>query len=114
MHVGLLGAPFPSGDDDVALDTLWPRRLALWHFALGDAVRPLPKIFQRRAAEGSGLSGHLLAGEARLNAPNPGLLARLKLAELRRDRARSFLADLVAANAADVLHLLEPVDLLTA
>ncbi len=32
-------------------------------------------------------------------------------AKLRRDRARRFLAELMASDAADVLHLLQPVDL---
>ena len=71
-----------------------------------------PRYLNGAPPKAAGLVGHLLAGLAGLNAPHPGLFAGLELAELRRDGARRFLADLVAANAADVLHLLEPVGLL--
>ena len=86
--------------------------LAMRQLALGDAVGPVAEILERRAAEVPGeLVHHLLAGLARLHAAHPRLLARLELAERRRDRARGQLAQLMAADAADVLHLLEPVGL---
>ena len=85
--------------------------LLLRQLALGDAVGPLAEILERRAAEVAGeLVGHLLAGLAGLDAPHPGLLARLKWPNCAGIVRVSLLAELVAADAADVLHLLEPVD----
>src|SRR5262249_34861222 len=112
MQILLLGAPLPRADDDVALDALWPRRLGLRQLALADAVSPFAQILERRAAEiPRQLVGHLLAGLAGLDAAHPGFFSRLELAERRRDRAGRQLAQLMAADAADVLHLLEPVGL---
>lgn len=68
----MTGAPCPGGDHQVALDALRARRLALRQFALGDTVRPVAKVFQRRAAEGTGLPRHFLAGEPGLQTPDPG------------------------------------------
>src|SRR5207248_1610115 len=66
----------------------------------------------RRAAEVAGqLHRHLLARLPGLDATHPGLLRILELAERRLDGARRGLAELVAADAADVLHLLQPIDL---
>jgi hypothetical protein len=51
VEILLVGAPFPGGDDDVALDALRPRRLAFRQLALGDAVGPFAVILERRAAD---------------------------------------------------------------
>src|SRR5262249_46948260 len=112
VQVLLVGAPLPRGDHDVALDTLRPRRLALRQLALGDAVGPVAVILERRAAEIAGeLVGHLLARLPGLDAAHPCFFTRLELAERRGDRAGRLLPELMAADAADVLRLLEPVDL---
>src|SRR5215510_7019675 len=112
MQVLLLGAPLPPRHDDVALESLWPRRLAVRQLALGDAFRPVGVILERCAAEVLGKLGqHLLAGLPRLNATHPRLFVRLEFPQSRRQRARGLLTQRVTADAADVLHLLEPVDL---
>src|SRR6516225_8259576 len=112
VQIAIRLAPFPGGHDHVALYALWARRLALRQLAFGDAIGPLAEILERRAAKvASELVGHLLAGLPRLDATHPGLFARLEVTELRRDRTGRLLAELVAADAANVLHLLEPVDL---
>ena len=73
VQVMLVGAPLPGGDDDVALDALRPRRLALRQLALGDAIGPVAEILERHAAELSGDAvGHHLAGLAGLDAAHPG------------------------------------------
>ena len=86
-----------------------PRRLVLGQFALRDAIGPVAEVFVRHAAELAGDAvGHHLAGLAGGDAADPGIRARVELAELRRDRARRFLAELMAADAVDVVHPLEP------
>src|SRR6202023_1439797 len=100
----------PRRDHDIALDALWTWRLGLGQFAFGDAVGPISEIFEGDAAEIPGkLVGHLLAGLSRLNAPHPGSFAGIELAESCGNRASSFLAELMTTDAADVLHLLQPV-----
>ena len=101
--------PVPGGDDEIALDAGRPLRLVLRQFALGDAVGPVAEILVRRAAELAGDAvGHHLAGLAGLDAANPGVRAEVELAELRRDRARRFLAELMTADAVGVVHLPDP------
>src|SRR5438552_2600633 len=108
----LLGAPFPGGDHNVALDALRPFWLGEGQLAFRNAVGPVAVVLVRRAAEVAGeLRRHLLTRLPRLDAPYPSVLGRVELAERGRDRARSGLAELVAADAADILHLLQPVDL---
>src|SRR5262249_25955934 len=108
----LVRAPLPPSDDDVALQALRPRRLGGGQLALLEPLRPVGEILERHAAEIAGeLIGHLLTRLAGLDAAHPRLFVRLELAEAGRERARRLLPELVAADAADVLHLLEPVDL---
>src|SRR5262249_11475448 len=110
VQIVLVGAPFPRRDDDVAFDALPPRRLALRQVALGDAVGPVPEILERDAAELSGnLVSHLFAGLAGPDAPHPRFRARTELAEGGGNGARRLLAQLMAADAVDVVHLPEPV-----
>ena len=112
VQIALLGAPFPGRNHDVAFDTLRTLRLGEGQLALRDAIGPLAVVLVGRAAEVAGeLHRHLLARLPGLDAPHPGLLRALELAERRLDRARRGLAELVAADAADVLHLLQPIDL---
>src|SRR5262245_12559694 len=102
MQIVFLRPPFPGRDDEVALDALRTRRLALGQFALGDAVGPVAEIVVRRRAELAGKAlGHLLAGLAGLGAAHPGLAAVTERAERRRNRAGRLLAELVAADAVD-------------
>ncbi len=109
MDKGLFCAPLPRRDDDVALDALRPRRLAFRQLALGDAVGPFAEIFERYAAELAGNPvDHELAGLPGGDAAHPCLGAGLELAELRRDGARRFLPELMAADAVDVTHALAP------
>ena len=105
----LLRAPLPRRDDDVALDALRPRRLVLGQLALGDAVGPIAEILERHAAELSGNPvHHELAGLSGGDAAHPRFRTGLELAELRRDGARRFLPELMAADAVDVTHALAP------
>src|ERR1700730_17473318 len=107
MQVFVGRRPLPRRDHDIAFDALRTRRLAPGQFTLGDAVGPVAEIFEGGAAEIAGkLVGHLLAGLPRLNAPHPGRCAGIELAESSRYRASGFLAELMAPDAADVLHLL--------
>ena len=109
VHVLVGRRPVPGGDDEVALDAGRPRRLVLRQLALGDAVGPVAEILVRHAAELAGDAvGHHLAGLAGGDAAHPGVLAGLELAELRRDGAGRLLAELMAADAVDVVHLLAP------
>src|SRR5262249_11336506 len=106
---GLLCPPLPRRADDVALAALRPRRLALRQLALGDAVPPSAEILERHAAELSGKPvHHELAGLSGADAAHPCLRAGLELAELRRDGARRFLPELMAADAVNVTHALAP------
>src|SRR5262249_51829611 len=112
MQVLLGAAPLPPRHDDVALEPLRPRRLAGRQLALGDAFRPIGVILERYAAKIPGqLVQHLLAGLSRRNTAHPRLFVRLEFAQSWWERARRQLPQLVTADAADVLHLLEPVDL---
>src|SRR5882724_11400484 len=43
-----------SRDDDVALDALRPRRLAVRQLALGDTVGPVAEVLERHAAQDRG------------------------------------------------------------
>src|SRR5215217_7494194 len=80
--------------------------------AFGDAVSPIGEVPERHAAEDAGqLVCHLLARLARLHAPDPGLFRAVEFAQAFRDRPRGRLSELMAPDAADVLDLLEPVDL---
>ena len=109
VQIVLLVEPVPGGDDDVALDALRPLRLRLRQLALGDAVRPLAVILERHAAELAGQEvDHLLAGLAGLHAPHPRLGGGFERPEALRDRAGRELAELMAADAAVVLHGVEP------
>ena len=109
MEILLLVAPVPGRHDDVALDSLRPRRLAVRQLALGDAIGPIAEILVRRAAEiaGQGID-HQRRGLAGHGTAAPSVLARLELAERRRDRARGQLAELVTADAGPVLDHREP------
>ena len=51
VQVMLVVEPIPGRDDDVALDALRPRRLRMGQLALGDAVRPVREVAERRGAE---------------------------------------------------------------
>src|ERR1700722_1544531 len=105
VHIGLLVPPFPRRDHDIALHVLRPRRRGLRQLAPSQAVGPLAKSFQRCGTEEAGLASHFLPGQPGLKTPYPSLVAGFKHAELCRDSAGSFLSKLMAADAADVLHL---------
>ena len=109
MDKGLLTAPFPGGDDEIALHALRALRLVLGQLALGDAIDPVAVILARHAAELSGTAvHHELAGLPGGNAAHPCILTRLELAKLRRDSAGRFLTELMAADAIDIAHALTP------
>ena len=110
MQILLLVAPVPCRDDDVALDARWALRLCLRQFAIGDALRPVAKIFVRRAAKLAGENAHHgLAALPRLRAAHPRILVVLVISKPRRNRARRQLSKLVAADTAVVLHQEHPV-----
>ena len=112
MEILLGVAPLPRRHDDVALDALRPRRLAMRQFPLGDAVGPVAEVLERNAAEHlRERVQHERRGLARLHAADPRLLPRLELAERGRNRPGGQLAELMAADAASVLHHREPIAL---
>ena len=109
MDEGLLAAPLPRCDDDVALDPLRPGRLVLRQLAGGDTVGPLAEILERHAVELTGeAEHHPLSGLAGRDAARPCLFARFERAELGGDGPGRFLPELMAADAIDVAHLLAP------
>src|SRR4029453_10255784 len=102
MQVLLLSVPLPPRYNDVALESLWPCRLAVRQLALGDAFRPVGVILERCTAEILGKLGqHLLAGLSRLNAAHPRLFMRLEFPQSRRERPGGQLTQRVTADAAD-------------
>src|SRR3954454_11296152 len=110
MQVFIRRGPIPGGDDEVALDARRARRLVLRQFALGDAIGPIAEILVRHAAELPGDAvRHHLAGLPGRDAADPGILAGLERSELRGDGAGGFLAELMTADAIDVVHLPAPV-----
>ena len=101
--------PVPGGDHEIALDSRRPLRLVLRQRALGDRIGPLAEILVRHAAELAGEPvGHHLAGLSGRDAADPGVGAGVELAELRRDRARRLLPELMAADAVDIVHAHAP------
>ena len=111
MEVVLLGHPVAEGDDDVPLHSLGTRRLGKRQLALGDAVGPIAEVRERRVAEVRELAEHHLPRLTRLHAAPPGLGGRGERAQRRGNRARRRLADLMAPDAAGVLHRADPVGL---
>ena len=111
VQVVLLGHPVAEGDDDVPLHALGPGRLGERQLALGDAFGPVAEVGERRVAQVRELAEHHLAGLPRLDAAAPRLGGGGEGAERRRNRARGGLAELMAADAARVLHRADPVGL---
>ena len=112
VKILLLVAPIPGRHHDIALDPLRPRRLGDRQFALGDAVGPVAEIFQRHAGElARHRVDHQRRGLAGLDAPRPGFLATVEVAELRRDGPRRQLAELMTADAGLVLDRGQPIGL---
>src|SRR5215470_1149343 len=110
MQVGLWIAPFPRGDDDVALDTLWPWRLGVRQLALGDAIGPISEVLERGAPKVSSQGiYHQGRSLSRLHPTYPGIFARLELAKLGRDRARCKLPQLVTSHARPVFDHGQPL-----
>ena len=109
MQVLLLVSPVPRSYDDVALDALRPRGLAVRQFAFGDAIGPIAEIFVGRATEIAGQRvDHERRGLARHGTAAPGVLARLELTERGRDGTGRFLAELMAADAGPILQHRQP------
>ena len=113
VQIMLVVGPVPRGDDDVALDALRPLRFVFGQLALGDAVGPFGEIFDRRRGEIAGDEvDHQRAGLAGLHAARPGFFRGFEFAKPLRQRARGEPTELMAADAAIVLHGVEPVGLL--
>ena len=112
MQILFLRVPFPGRDHDVALDALRALRLVLRQLASRDAVGPVGIVSERRPAERAGeLIDHLLTGLSGLDAAHPGLFRGFDIAEGCGNRPGRQLPQLMTADAADVLHLLQPVGL---
>ncbi len=70
----LIVEPIPGGDDDVALDTLRPRRLRMGQLTLGDAVRVVSEIRESCGTElFDSRREHGYAALSRLDAAKPSL-----------------------------------------
>src|SRR5258706_5165147 len=95
-------------DDHIALDALRTRRLAVRQLALRDAVGPVAEQLRAERAERQQLLRHLLPGLAGADAAHPCRRRRRELAERFGDGARRTLTELMAADAAVVLHLVQP------
>ena len=112
VQVMLLVHPVAQRDDDIALDALRPLRLGVRQLAFGDAVGPVAEIldgrpgpFRPAGRSSIGRPARTARGASRPRADEA------KCPEAGLDRARRELAELVAADAAVVLHVVEPVGL---
>src|SRR5262249_37235164 len=103
VQVFLWVAPFPTRDHYIALDAFRTLRFRVRELALGNAVRPVPEIFERQAAKGPDRIRHVLGRLSRLHATDPCFSSELELAEGGRNGARGQLTELMAANAVAVL-----------
>ena len=111
VQVRLRIRPIPHRDHDVALDALrpWRRRR---HFAAVDAIGPIGEEQQRALlAHIVDAVQHLRAGLARGEPALPRMLQRRERAELLRDLARAFRAQLMARRAAAGLDHPQPLGL---
>ena len=111
VQILLVVVPVAQRDHDVALDALRPRRLCIGQLALRHALGPVAEILERHAAKLTGGDGdHVLAGLAGLDAAHPRLFVGLDRVHVElRNRAGRQLAELMAADAAVVLHGVEVV-----
>ena len=105
VHVGLVGRPIAHRRDDVALDAARPLRLRMRQLALRDALGPIGEILRRHAAElihrGRRASG-CRPDRTECAAPTRRD-GSAWLANSVRQRARRELADLMAADARQIL-----------
>ena len=103
--------PVPHRHDDVALGALRARRRRR-KLAGVDAVGPIGELFQHAVlAELVQRAAHLRAGLARLHAAIPRGDGRRELAQLPRNLARRFVAELMARQAAARLQASQPIRL---
>ena len=74
VQVVLLVHPVAQRDDDIALDTLGPRRPGVRQLPLRNAIGPFAEVLERNTGElVRELAGHLLSGLTRLHAAPPRL-----------------------------------------
>ena len=111
VEIRLRVRPVPLRDDDVAFDTLRPRRRRR-HLATRHTVGPVGEhgqcaVFAQRVEA----AGHLRARLTRLNSPIPRFRRTVERAELFRNLTRAFGAELVTRRAAAGLQSLNPVRL---
>ena len=108
VQVSLGIGPIPLRDDDVALDALRARRRVRGQFAVLDARGPIAELFRGSlGAEVRQAVHHERGGLPGLHAARPSLGGR-HVAEHVRDRARIFIAKLVAGFAAIRFDQMEP------
>jgi hypothetical protein len=89
VEIGLRVGPLPARHHDIALSFLRARWLAVGQLALGDPIRPIPKIPERYPAQFTGERVHHERRRLpRLHAPHPCLFAGFERPERGRKRAR--------------------------
>src|SRR4051812_25909875 len=100
--------PLPPGDDHIALQSLRPLGFGLRQRALGDTVGPSGIVLDRDEVPTSHLVEHALTVLAGLDAAKPCFFRTPDLTDPGWEGAGGLLAQLMTANAADVLDLHEP------
>ena len=110
VQVELRIAPVPHRQHHVALDALRPRRLVFRQLAGRDAIGPVRPFGDRAiGAEARHHVDHRGHGLPGLNATGPGVARIGEVAELARDHARARRAHRMAREAAEALHVGEPM-----
>ena len=107
----LLVHPVPQCHDDIALDPLRPLRLSVRQFASSHAVSPIRQILDRKGTHPGQLAHHKLRRLSRLHSAYPSLFGRGEVPKAGLNCSRRELAQLMAAYAAVVFHLVEPLGL---
>src|SRR5215470_17754358 len=112
MQVGGRARPVPNADDDIALDSLRPRRFRRRKFAGRNTVGPIGEQFEGALTiEPADVGRHLRHGLSRLNSTLPGFRRTLEIAKRGRDGPRRLVAELVTRITTVGLDHVEPLTL---
>jgi hypothetical protein len=112
MQILVRFRPLPPADDHIALQSLWPSGPSFRQRILGDTIGPPGIVLDRDEVPASHLVEHALTILAGLDAAKPCFFRTPDLTDPGWEGAGGLLAQLMTADAADVLDLHEPVRLL--